>query len=70
MIEFPRQGEALIRTADGQRFNVVKVLDAGGENVYRVQAVYGGETIEIEAGALVKGHKDDRPKFVKADSPQ
>jgi hypothetical protein len=70
MIEFPKQGEALIRTADGQRFTVVEVIDAGGENVYRIKGENGGETLEIESGALVKGHDDDQPKFVNPDSSQ
>jgi hypothetical protein len=63
-MEFPKQGEALIRTADGQRFTVVEVVDAGGENVYRVQPEGGGETMEIESGALVKRHDEEKPQFV------
>ncbi|RYG22640.1 hypothetical protein EON82_16525 [bacterium] len=70
MIEFPKTGEALIRTADGQRFTVVEVIDAGGENLYRVEPEGGGESFEIESGALVKGHDDDQPKFVNPNSSQ
>lgn len=70
MIEFPKQGEALIRTADGQRFTVVEVIDSGGENIYRLQGEGGGDTFEIESGALVKHHEEDQPQFVNPDSSQ
>lgn len=69
-MEFPKKGDGLIRTVDGERFTVVEVIDAGGENVYRIRSESGGETVEIESGALVKHHDEGRPQFVNDDSSQ
>ena len=62
-MEIPRKGDTVVRTADGARFRVEEVVEAGGENLYRLE---GGE--EISEALFVREHDQDRAPYERADS--
>lgn len=62
-MEIPQKGDSVVRTEDGARFTVAEVVDAGGENLYRMEKEGGGERLEIEEGAFVRGHEETKARF-------
>ena len=63
----PKKGDAIVRTADGARFTIAQVVEAGGEEVYHLAPEGGGDLLKITGASFVKEHSEDRPVFVLAD---
>ena len=57
-MKIPKEGDTVLRTADGTRFTVEKVVEAGGEDVYRLS---GG--IEVTGAMFVREHDETRAAY-------
>lgn len=57
-MEIPKKGDTIVRTADGARFTIAEVIDAGGENLYRLE---GGE--EVSEASFVREHDEGRATY-------
>ena len=66
-MEIPKKGDVVVRTNDGARFTVIETIDAGGENLYRLQPDREGAAIEVEGGVFVKGHEAASAEFMRVD---
>lgn len=64
-MEIPKKGDTVVRTDDGARFTVAEIVEAGGENLYRLQPADGGETVEVEGGVFTKRHDAQDAEFTK-----
>lgn len=63
MDRMPREGDKVVRTEDGASYVIEKVVEAGGEEVYRLRPEAGGEGLEITGASFVKEHDQDRAAF-------
>ena len=61
-MEIPKKGDAIVRTADGMQTKVAEVIEAGGENLYRLE---NGE--EISEALFVKEHAEARAAYELAE---
>lgn len=59
----PKEGDGVVRTQDGKRFKVEGVIEAGGEDLYKVAAEDGGESLEIPGAFFVREHDQERAEF-------
>ena len=59
----PKAGDAAVRTSDGIRFCVADVIEAGGEDLYKLTPEDGGESIEIPGAFFVREHNEERAEF-------
>ena len=59
----PKKGDTAVRTKDGKRFTVDEVIEAGGEDLYKVSAEDGGESLELAAAYFIREHDDAQAEF-------
>ena len=52
------KGDTVVRTSDGVRFKIAEVVQAAGENLYRLES---GE--EVSEASFVREHDDARAAY-------
>ena len=52
------KGDTIVRTSDGSRFKIAEVVQAGGENLYRLES---GE--EVSEALFVREHEQGRAAY-------
>ena len=61
-MEIPKKGDTVVRTVDGTRFLVEEVIQAGGEDVYRLS-----DGVEVTGAMFVREHDMRRATFEVVD---
>ena len=62
----PKAGDAVVRTEDGARFTIAKVVEAGGEEMYTLTPSGGGDPLELTGASFVKEHAETQAEYVLA----